>query len=782
MTRLLLRYIDFVLAWRLWVLIGILAVSFAASAGMSRLTMASDYRVFFGADNPDLKRWDDFQATFSKNDNVFFILQYPEGEAFDREMAVVIEDLTEQAWALPNATRVDSLSNFQRTWVDGDFLEVEDLVAGADALSAEDLRERSDFAVGEPALYRALLSEDLRTNGINVSIELQGDADAEGRRTAIEAHAVADEMRAKYPDLKIALTGSMIMNYGFVQSGEADATSLIPGMYALMLVLTLVMLRSVSGMIATLITIILSTTVALGVAGLLGMRLAPVTIIAPNIILTLAVADCIHIISSVQKHLRAGMEKQAAIKEALRKNFTAVFVTSATTAAGFLALNYSDAPPFQWLGNITAFGVLAAWILAITFVPAFLSYMPLKPAAAPRESRMQQAMAALADFTIRRSRAILVAGSVGAAALIGLALTNSLDDRFSRYFDESLTVRQDIDFAAENLRGQDIFEYEIRAKGPGGISDPQYLATLDEFTLWLREQPEVDQVTAFTDVIKRLNRDMNGGDQGFYAVPQDSKLAAQYLLLYELSLPFGLDLNNQINIDKSATRLSVVITDINLEGQNAFHARVADWVDANAPKSMIEPPTGISLIFASLTMRNIVEMITGNVIAVAVISLMMMAALRSFGIGMVSIITNAVPAMITFGLWAVFVGHIGMAAAVIGAASLGIVVDDSVHFLTKYLRGRREKALNREDAIRYAFAEVGDAIVFTSIIVGAGFALIAFSTFQVNAQLGLLTAITVAVAMVFDFLVLPAILLAGRRKSDIQSNNGGYDAAATPAQ
>ena len=226
----------------------------------------------------------------------------------------------------------------------------------------------------------------------------------------------------------------------------------------------------------------------------------------------------------------------------------------------------------------------------------------------------------------------------------------------------------------------------------------------------------------------------------------------------------------------------MVITDINLEGQNAFHARVADWVEANSPDGMIEPPTGISLIFASLTLRNIVEMITGNVIAVVTISLMMMVTLRSFGIGMISIITNAVPAMITFGLWAVFVGHIGMAAAVIGAASLGIVVDDSVHFLTKYLRGRREKALNREDAIRYALAEVGDAIVFTSIIVGAGFALIAFSTFQVNAQLGLLTAITVAVAMVFDFLVLPAILLAGRRKSDVQSNNGGYDAAATPAQ
>jgi uncharacterized protein len=782
MSRLLMNYIDFILARRLWVIIGVVIASIAASSGAVYLTMASDYRIFFGPDNPDLKIWDDYQATFSKNDNVFFVLQYPEGEAFDQAMAVVIEDLTERAWALPNATRVDSISNFQRTLVIEDFLEVEDLITGAADLSPEALRERSDFAVTEPALYRAILSEDLRTTGVNVTIELQGNPDTEGRRTAIAAYAMADEIRAIYPDLKIAMNGSMIMNYGFVQSGERDAMTLIPGMYLLMLVLTLVMLRSFSGMVATLITIVFSTTVALGIAGFLGMRMAPVAIIAPNIILTLAIADCIHIISSVQKHLRAGMEKTEAIKEALRKNFTAVFITSATTAVGFLTLNFSDALPFQYLGNITAFGVLAAWILAITFVPAFLSYMPLKPATAPREGWLVAFMGRFADFTIHRAPSILVVSSLVSAGLIALALTNNLDDRFSRYFGEELQVRQDIDFVSENLRGQDIFEYEIRAGLPGGINNPDYLKTLDNFVTWLRVQPEVDQVSAFSDVIKRLNQNMNADDRAFYTIPDSPELAAQYLLLYELSLPFGLDLNNQINIDKSSTRLSVIIKDINIVAQGEFHARVEGWIAANAPEGLIQPPTGISLLFAKLTLRNITDMITGNIVAVVVISLLMMLTLRSFSIGIISVVTNAVPVMITFGLWAVFVGQIGLAAAVIGAASLGIVVDDSVHFLTKYLRGRREKDLNKEDAIRYAFSEVGEAIVFTSIIVGAGFALISFSTFQVNAQLGLLTAITVIVAMFFDFLVLPAILLLGTTRTKSQKIKGKTNVDPIPAK
>jgi predicted RND superfamily exporter protein len=771
--------IELLLKFRVLVVIVVVALCLVASAGVSKLGFASDYRVFFGEGNPELAEWDDFQATFARNDNVLFVLQNGEGAEFDVNLATVVEELTERAWLLPNATRVDSLSNFQRTKATADDLEVADLYEDAASLSEAEIKERLSYAMSEPALYKALISGDAKTTGVNVTIEVQGDPNQAVSDVALAAYGIADELRAKYPGLTVAMNGSMIMNYGFIESGMRDGMTLIPAMYAAMLLLTLIMLRSFSGMIATLITIVLSTTVALGIAGHLGMQMAPITIIAPNIILTLAIADCIHIISSVQKGLRAGLSKNDAIKESLRKNFTAVFVTSATTAVGFLCLNFSDAPPFQYLGNITAFGVLAAWILAITVVPVFLSFMPLKPAAKARASRLDGVLQGLANGVIANSRAVLIVGGIASVTIAGLALTNDLDDRFTRYFGKSLQVRQDLDFAAEHLRGQDNFEYEIKAPEGGSISNPDYLKTLDAFTLWLRDQPEVDQVTSLSDTIKRLNQNMNADDRDYYKIPETQEAAAQYLLLYELSLPFGLDLNNQINIDKSATRLSVVITDMKISKQQAFHQRVSDWANQNAPTGMIPAPTGTSVIFASLTMRNLVDMITGNIVAIVAIALMMMVTLRSISIGFISVVTNAIPALVTFGFWALTVGHIGMAVAVIGAASLGIVVDDSVHFLTKYLRGLREKNLSREDAIRYAFSEVGEAIVFTSVIVGIGFAIIAMSTFQVNAQLGLLTAITVVVAMVFDFIMLPAILLLGNKSPEINLTNGVQDVEFT---
>ena len=166
----------------------------------------------------------------------------------------------------------------------------------------------------------------------------------------------------------------------------------------------------------------------------------------------------------------------------------------------------------------------------------------------------------------------------------------------STYFSKELQIRQDIDFASEHLRGQDIFEYEMRSGRAGGISEPAYLQNMERFVVWLRAQPEVDQVTAFSDVIKRLNQNMNSGSPDFYSIPENPELAAQYLLLYELSLPFGLDLNNQINIDKSSTRLSVVIKDMTLKAQESYHLRVEDWVASNNLQDMVASPTGVSKI------------------------------------------------------------------------------------------------------------------------------------------------------------------------------------------
>ncbi|NIO10287.1 MAG: MMPL family transporter, partial [Deltaproteobacteria bacterium] len=297
--------------------------------------------------------------------------------------------------------------------------------------------------------------------------------------------------------------------------------------------------------------------------------------------------------------------------------------------------------------------------------------------------------------------------------------------------------------------------YSLEAGKVGGVSDPEYLSKVANFVSWLRTRPEVAHVNSFSDTMKRLNMNMHADNPQYHRLPENRELGAQYLLLYEMSLPYGLDVNDQINIDKSALRVDVTYGDVDL---SVIEKSVADsqrWLDANGIESMKSARgSGPALMFASITRRNIDSNLIGTTIGFAIIAAVLAFALRSFKMGAISLIPNILPAAIAFGVWALVVGEVGFAISVVAGLSIGIIVDDTVHFLSKYQRAQRELGLANQEAIRYAFKTVGSAIVGTSIIVTAGFAMLGLSTFRVTAYMGYLTSIAILAALVTDLLLL----------------------------
>ncbi len=344
--------------------------------------------------------------------------------------------------------------------------------------------------------------------------------------------------------------------------------------------------------------------------------------------------------------------------------------------------------------------------------------------------------------------------------------TIDLNDEFVKYFDYRIPFRGDAEWGMEHLNGIYLVEFSVEAESEGGISNPAYLRDLDRFTAWLREQPEVTHAFSYTDVVKRLNKNMHGDDEVWYTVPETREMAAQYLLLYELSLPYGLDLNDRISIDKSATRVTASLGNLSTGEIRSVFERAEAWLRAEAQESMWADATSASVMFARISERNIRSMLRGNAVAIVLISIVLMITLRSIGIGVLSLIPNAIPILMTFGLWAILVRQVGMAAATVSATSLGIVVDDTVHFLAKYLRARRENGYDRPAAIRYAFEMVGTALVSTTVILSFGFAVLALSSFRINAQMGLLTMMAIVLALATDLLLLPALLMIGHRSPD----------------
>ncbi len=755
-----------VIRWRWAVLLGVLAISMGIATGARHLEFASNYRVFFSQENPELQAFEELQATYTKNDNFLFVLAPQNGEAISIDTLAAVETLTEAAWQIPYVIRVDTISNFQHTEGIDDDLIVEDLVTNASQLNSAQLDRVRDIALAEPLIRGQLLTDNSAVTAINVVLQYPEKTLTEVPEAVADARALRQRIEAEHPQLKVYLTGISMLNNAFAETGTADMATLVPLMFAVILLLTFGIIRSTSATIAATVVVLLSVVVGMGSAGYLGINLTPISAMAPIVILTLAIADSIHILISLRGTMREGMERSAALVESIRLNFMPVTITSLTTVVGFLALNFSDSPPFWHLGNITAIGITAAWLMSIVLLPALLRILPLRFKVVEVDPDKLPAMEKFANFVINNRKRLLVSVGVFSLGLIAFIPTLQLNDQWIDYFSTRIEFRTDSDQALQHV-GMYPIEFSVPAAGPGGISEPEYLGYLEQFSDFLRAQPEVTHVYAFSDVMKRPNKNLHGDDQDFYRIPESRELSAQYLLLYEISLPYGLDLNDRINVDKSATRVTATLGDVSSIETKRLLKAADDWLHHSAPAYMQSKPTGPQVMFTYIAERNMQNMVTGTVIAIVVISLIMMLALRSFSLGLLSLIPNGLPILASFGAWALLVGEVGFSVATVASISLGIVVDDTVHFLTKYARARRERGLGAEDSIRYAFNSVGTAILVNTAILAVGFAVLLASNFKVNADMGLLTSLAIVLALVLDFLLLPSLLLLGRDRETI---------------
>ena len=761
-TPLLLdRYIEIILRRR-WVVIALATlVMLAVTGGVRFIGVTNDYRSLFDEGNPQLAAFDALEATYTETNTALIAIAPREGPVFTRETLGAVEELTEAAWRAPYSTRVDSLTNYNHSEAFGDDLVVEPLVDDAQSLSDADLKRVEEIALNATEIAGRLVARDGRVAGMAITFSLPEDTDAALVEITDHLNVLLDEARTGRPDIAYYLTGDVVLHRAFADATRDDMERLTPVVFLIILVATALLLRSVIGTLVTILVVMFTVNTAMGFAGWIGTVFTPVNAGVPLIIMTIAVADSIHIVTAALAGVGRGLEKKEAIIASLRTNAWPVFLTSATTAGGFLTLNSSDSPPFHVLGNLVAFGVLCAFIYSMTLLPALMSVLPL------RSRRVQAEQPGFFDrfaaFVIARRTVLLWSFSILTVVLISGIQRNELTDNWTQYFDERYQFRRDTDFVLENLTGMETLEYSLEAGREGGITDPDYLRAVDAFTQWYRMQPEVAHVQSFPDIMKRLNRNMHGDDPAFYRLPDSGELAAQYLLLYEFSLPFGSDLNNRIDVAKSATRLTATVgAHVSSQQLRELDARAQDWLQANTP-DMVTDATGVSITFAHLSQRNINSMLRATIIAMGLISLIFILVFKSVRLGVISLVPNFVPAAMSFGLWGYLVGQVGLAGSVMTAIAFGIIVDDTTHFLSKYLKARRAGDPAPE-AVLYTFRTVGRALWTTTLVLVAGFLVFALSGFEVSWSLGLMVTGTILFALLADFFLLPPLLLAVDRK------------------
>lgn len=738
------------------------------ATGLAHVAMTVDYRVYFGPDNPDLKSFDYIEHVYEQKEVVFIAAQALEGDLFTPLHLTALRELSDKAWLMPFARRVDSLANFQHMYAIGDDIIIDPLIPADGEITEEDAKSIRAIAMQSDDLKNRILSADGRIAALRSINPLpRDDLRKEVQITSHAIYALVDELEAKYPTLKFHVSGVIALNNAMADVMSHDMVWLYPFAYVSVFFFLWLFFRSTVPASITMVTIGLATLGATGASGYMGIVINSASMASLLIILTLAVADCVHVLMTYYQELGKS-DKHQAMMESLRVNLQPVALTSVTTLIGFLALNTSDSPPFRDLGNIVAVGVVLAMVLSLLLLPALMILLPTQKVvhqAVLGDGLMERFGRSVSRYPLRYFLVTLLGMAVLATGLP----KNRMGDDYSKYFDKGVNFREATDFINTHLSGMQMITFSLDSGQPNGVNSPAFIANAQRFVEYWESLPDTRKVESFVTLHRRLNRTFHDDDPAWYTIPDNSELAAQYLFFYELSLPEGLSLNTLFDQDRQRTRLVVLLNNMEAWKLEALNEQASEWAKNNLPPGMVTDGSSVGVMFARIATRNFESMIQGTSIALILIGLTLIIVLRAPLLGAVSMIPNILPLIMAFGLWGYIDGRLGMALAIVGSMTLGIVVDDTVHLLSKYQRARLENGATAEEAIQYAFKRVGMALVLTTSMLILGFGILSQSAFMISSSMAFMTAITISLALIIDFMFLPPLLIFLARLTDKKS-------------
>jgi uncharacterized protein len=745
----------------------------------------ADYRVWFDENNEQLIAYDELQKTFAKEENLIIVIKAKNNEIFTEENLKSIKELTELSWTVPYVNRVDGLSNFIYTYVEDDDLLVEPFLDQVPT-SKEAIQAKKELALNDPIITKYLLSKKSDMTQIQLIVNIPKNfSEGYGDVKAAVVQHIENALK-KNSNLEIKIGGTVVLNNAFLEFAVKDIKEQMPFMFIFIVLVLLFSLRSITATISPLILLVTSVIFPIALfVGVFNFSMTNATTNTVQILLAVAIADSVHILAVFYKYLRIGMNKFDAITETLDKTFIPCMLTSVTTAIGFYSMLLIDMPPFQDLGLFAGTGALYAFYSSAFTLPAVLSLLPFKKREVNKEAFdivENKGYEKFVNFIDQHQKAIRIFTLVTAIVSIYLIFQINVDNNPVNYFDEESEFRQATEYIDQNIIGVNLVEFSFDSGEDNGIYDPDFMKKLEDFQKYIEAHPEFDitYVSALPDIVKRINKTMNGDKDEFYTIPQKEhklgsgeivdgkKLIAQYMLLYQMSLPQGMELTNQIDINNRYTRVVAFMK----TGSSWRHVenfeKIEKWINETMPETGAKV-VGVPAMFGYLMKMAIPSVLLSLLTSFFFITLSIMVTFKSFRIGLYSMIPNMWPMVIIFGTLGLLQTEVNLSVAIVGMITLGIVVDDSIHFLSKYFTGRR-KGYNQHESVLYALRQVGQALIYTSLILVAGFGAMIMSDFAVNSDMAKYCTSIIALALFADFILLPAVLFKFDTKSHVKAD------------
>ena len=735
----------------------------ASFRGVGGIAFSPDMEQFFPEDYPISENHAHIEDTFYSSDSVIIAIGVDEGTVFNPRILNLIEEITDKAWSTPHSIRVDSLSNFSFVRAEIDDLVVEPFIEESLEWDQKKINERSALIEKEEQAYGTILSKDKKTTFINISIDApRDDVEKEYAESMEHIFAFMDPLKKEYPEADMRYAGIVYIEYLSPLIVKAEMPVLIPTLLFVILLSLFILLRNVVAVIGSLVVIIFSVMTAVGILGHFNTTTSQPFIMVPIVVATLAVADCVHLFNV---YFQNKLEKNAkdSIIKSLRLNLEPLLLTSLTTSIGFLCLNLAPIPALRVVANGIVIGVIAAFVFSIFFLAPLMSFFNVK--ASSQIENQTKLSKKVGQFSLKNRKKIIWLVPLFSAFLMSFIPLNETKDNPMEFYSERFTsVAEDTKWLAKRLGGTFLVTYEYVSEDL--VSDPEYLRQLDEFTTWLENQDEVLSVNSLSKIVKNLNRTLNGNDQSWYVIPEDSELIAQYLFFYEMSLPFGLDLTSTINQERTSTKVTVSLKEIDSKAFIEFYDRVDDYASLSIVSGNLSGGGGTRSVMAFMGMLLAEQLMYALIIGFIVITLAIALFYKSLSAGLITAIPNILPIGVAFGIWGIFSSNVSMLVSLGIGCTLGIVVDFSVHFLSKYLYARRSLSLSAEESVLYAFETVGFPLTIMTVSLCMGFAVLFLASFMPLRGFAGITMISFVAALIIDLLLFPAVLIAwdGKKK------------------
>ena len=725
--------------------------------GLSKINFNPDINVFFPENDTLTTSHLSIEDTYSSMDNAVIGIGVKEGTVFTNEVLSLIEDLTEKAWKTPHSLRVDSLSNYSYVSADGDDLYIEPFLEGSSTYDLKTLKEKELIIEEEELAYGAIISKDKKTSLINIVFDPpRKDIEAEYQESLNYVLGFLEEARKNHPEVDLIISGIVYMEYQSPMLLKAQMPKLMPTAILVILLTLFLLLRSLVAVAGSFLVILMSVVSAMGSIGFMSGDIAQPFIMVPILIATLAVADCVHLFTLYFQNLDSSRKSKEAMLESLKLNLQPLFLTSLTTAIGFLSLNLAPVEPLRGIGNGVAVGVFLAFIFTVLLLAPIVSYFNVKQS---KNINFQKNIARkLGKFSIKNYKRLLVIVPVISCFLMAFIPLNKTNDNPLEFYSERYTTSAaDSKWISQRIGGTFPVSYELNSQGI--VSDPEFLREVDKFSEWLASNKEVLHVSSLSKIMKNLNKTLHGKQEEWNIIPTEPDLSAQYLFFYEMSLPYGLDLTNSISQNKESIKLVASLKELGSLEYREFAKRVENYASQNMPEDMVSIGTGTRPIFAFMSNMLITQLTYALGIGIVLITATIILFFRSLRYGMLTSVTNLLPIGVAFGIWAIVSGEISMLVGIGMGTTLGIIVDFTVHFLSKYLHARRQKNLSAEEAVEYAFETVGFALIITSFSLILGFLVLLQAFFIPIHGFVLFSSIAFLSALIIDLLLFPALLI-----------------------